>query len=130
MNQESSSLARFPKGYSFSNFLQLETLGSFVWQLCWALNSDRALADDLLKAIWIIKSSRSFASFVQDLLMNFCGALKKRTRQLWHDVFNSLALLGSHERPVLTAYAALTGVLLFYARGLPSSAAGRGWSDL
>lgn len=88
MNQESSSLARFPKGYSFSNFLQLETLGSFVLQLYWALNSDRAFAEDLLKAIWIIKSSSSFASSVQDLLMNFCGILKKRTRQLWHDVFN------------------------------------------
>ena len=88
LNQESSSLARFPKGYSFSNFLRLETLGSFVLQLCWALNSHRALAEDLLKAIWIIKSSNSFASSFQDLLMNFCGALKKRTRQLWHDAFN------------------------------------------
>ena len=61
---------------------------SSVWQLCWALDSDRALAEDLLKAISIIKSSRSFASSVQDLLMNFCGALKKWTTQLWHDVFD------------------------------------------
>ena len=76
---------------------------SSVWQLCWALDSDRALAEDLLKAISIIKSSRSFASSVQDLLMNFCGALKKRTRQLWHDAFNWLALLGFREQANLTA---------------------------
>ena len=47
---------------------------------------DQGLVENLLKFVWIVQSSKSSASQVQDLLMNSCEALKKQMTRLWHDL--------------------------------------------
>ena len=46
---------------------------------------DQWLVENLLKSVWIVQSSKSSASQVQDLPMNSCEALKKQMSRLWHD---------------------------------------------
>lgn len=46
---------------------------------------DQGLVENLLKSAWIVQSSKSFASQVQDLLMNSCEAPMKQMTRLWLD---------------------------------------------
>ena len=46
---------------------------------------NQGLVENLLKSVWIVQSSKSSASQVQDLLMNSCEALMKQMSRLWHD---------------------------------------------
>ena len=64
---------------------------------------DQGLVENLLKSVWIVHSSKSSASQLQDLLMNSCGALKKQMTRLWRDSNDWHALFDSRGRPDLTA---------------------------
>ena len=88
MNQESSSRAELPalrSCNSFSITLVPTTAQSFVLLLCRAFVQDQGLVENLLKSVWIVQSSKSSASQIQDLPMNSCEALKKQMTRLWHD---------------------------------------------